>query len=164
MSSNFTYQWHGLGDISRQSYTCGYCGKDVAPNHAYYTEHARGAPASIYICPHCQCPTFFGADKKQTPGVRTGREVGGITDEGVRLLYDEARDCAAAGCHTAAVLVCRKLLMHIATAHGAGEGLKFIEYVDYLRAKGFIPPNGDKWVDKIRTSGNEATHEIRIMV
>ena len=54
--------------------------------------------------------------------------------------------------------------LHIAVAHGAGEGLKFIEYVDYLRAKGFIPPNGDKWVDKIRTSGNEATHEIRIMV
>ena len=55
------------------------------------------------------------------------------------------------------------MLMNIAVAQGAGEGLKFIEYVEYLAANGFIPPNGRAWVDHIRRKGNEATHEIALM-
>ena len=53
--------------------------------------------------------------------------------------------------------------MNIAVHQGAGAGLKFIEYVDYLASKGFIPPNGKTWVDHIRKRGNEATHEIALM-
>lgn len=53
--------------------------------------------------------------------------------------------------------------MNIAVANGAHEGLKFIQYVDYLAEKGFVPPNGKEWVDHIRCKGNEATHEIKIM-
>ncbi len=53
--------------------------------------------------------------------------------------------------------------MNIAVQQGAKEGLKFIEYVEYLAANGFIPPNGRGWVDHIRKKGNEATHEISLM-
>jgi len=56
------------------------------------------------------------------------------------------------------------MLMNIAVQQGATEGLKFIEYVSYLADKGFVPPNGKHWVDHIRKKGNEATHEIAIMV
>lgn len=55
------------------------------------------------------------------------------------------------------------MLMNIAVHQGAEEGLKFIQYVDYLADKGFVPPNGKHWVDHIRKKGNEATHEIAIM-
>ena len=54
--------------------------------------------------------------------------------------------------------------MNIAVQQGATEGLKFIEYVDFLAANGFIPPNGKGWVDHIRKKGHEATHEIALMV
>jgi hypothetical protein len=64
---------------------------------------------------------------------------------------------------TAAVLACRKLLMHIAVDKGASEGKPFIEYVEYLSNKGYVPPNGKVWVDHIRGKGNEANHEIKIM-
>jgi uncharacterized GH25 family protein len=53
--------------------------------------------------------------------------------------------------------------MNLAVQHGAGEGKGFTEYIDFLDAKGYVPPNGKVWVDRIRTKGNEATHEIRLI-
>jgi Domain of unknown function (DUF4145) len=53
--------------------------------------------------------------------------------------------------------------MNIAVAQGASEGLRFIEYVEYLANAGYVPPNGKPWVDHIRKKGNEATHEIALM-
>lgn len=65
--------------------------------------------------------------------------------------------------YTAAVMCCRKLLMNIAVARGAKEGLQFWQYVNYLSEQGFVPPNGKEWVDQIRKKGNEATHVIALM-
>ena len=53
--------------------------------------------------------------------------------------------------------------MHIAVAQQAAAGKSFVEYVEYLADKGYVPPNGRGWVDHIRTKGNEANHEIRLM-
>jgi hypothetical protein len=64
---------------------------------------------------------------------------------------------------TGAVLLCRKILMNVAVSKGAAEGEQFIKYVEYLDAKGYVPPDGKKWVDHIRQKGNEATHEIKRM-
>jgi hypothetical protein len=65
--------------------------------------------------------------------------------------------------YTASILCSRKLLMNIAVSKGAAEGLKFIQYVDYLADNGYLPPDGKQWVDEIRKIGNVATHEINIM-
>jgi hypothetical protein len=78
-------------------------------------------------------------------------------------LYQEARDSAAAGAYTGAVLLCRKMLMNIAVNQGAQENQSFQEYVKYLAGNNYIPPHGQGWVDYIRTRGNEATHEIALM-
>jgi hypothetical protein len=77
-------------------------------------------------------------------------------------LYEEARKTARFA-PTSSALCSRKLLMHIAVSVGAAPGLKFIEYVDFLANNGYLPPNGKGWVDIIRKTGNEATHEIRIV-
>ncbi len=53
--------------------------------------------------------------------------------------------------------------MSIAVAQGAKEGESFLAYVDDLAARGYVPPNGKAWVDHIRTKGNEANHEIKLM-
>ena len=52
--------------------------------------------------------------------------------------------------------------MHIAVAKGAPVGKNFIEYVEYLTANHYVPPDAKGWVDHIRTKGNEANHEIVI--
>ena len=41
--------------------------------------------------------------------------------------------------------------------------MQFIEYVQFLSDKNYIPPDARAWVDHIRKKGNEANHEIVIM-
>ncbi|MBV9068373.1 MAG: DUF4145 domain-containing protein [Acidobacteria bacterium] len=118
-------------------------------------------PVTLQLCPNCMYPTFFGVDQ-QIPDVAPGEEVQGLPAD-VENLYREARNCVAASAYTGAVLCARKLLMSIAVAQGDQPGKNFFEYVEFLANKGFVPPNGRGWVDHIRSKGNEATHEIRMM-
>ncbi len=158
------YDWNNPTSISRTTYTCGHCGNKVGPNLGYYgSVQPGGVQVFIYICPTCNKPTFFDEEKTQLPNVRLGRDVSGITDAGVEKLYNEARDCTATGAHTAAVLLCRKILMNIAVQHGAKEGESFVSYINHLEQSGYVPPNGKEWVDRIRQKGNEANHEIALM-
>lgn len=166
-----SYVWNNTVTFTRKSYTCGHCGNRVGPDKGYTCslttvpgeKQVGGRAASIYICPHCTKPTFFDIDGKQLPGVRIGNDVAGITNEGVGTLYNEAGDCTALGAHTAPVLICRKILMNLAVHKGASEGKSFLDYVEYLAGKGYVPPDGKQWVDVIRSKGNEANHEIRVM-
>ena len=60
-------------------------------------------------------------------------------------------------------MLCRKLLMNIAVQKGAEKNLTFAAYVNFLEAKGYVPPDGKEWVEVIRKKGNEANHEIELM-
>lgn len=158
------FDWHSPQQVGRKTYTCGFCGDKVGPDRAYFAKvHPGGRTACVYICPSCTLPTFIDDDVGQIPAPRLGRTVKGITDSGVESLYNEARDCTSVGSYTAAVLLCRKILMNIAVQHGAEAGKSFVSYVDYLEQNGYVPPNGKDWVDLIRKKGNEATHEIALM-
>jgi hypothetical protein len=160
------WNWVSVGPQGNKSYTCGFCGSKVAPHLGYTAHYSGGNPnfkLFIYICPNCEKPTFFDLDKKQTPSIRIGNDVQGITDSGVAALYNQARDCTSLGAYTAATLLCRKILMNLAVQHGDAPGKSFVEYIDYLDTKGYVPPNGKAWVDRIRSKGNEATHEIRLI-
>jgi DNA-directed RNA polymerase subunit RPC12/RpoP len=155
-------QWHNITTLSSKSYVCGYCGNALASEKAYYATSAtrNGTVASIYICHHCSKPTFFEVDSGiQVPGSRIGDDVNGINDAAVLRLYEEARDAYAVNAFTASVLSCRKLLMHVAVSKGAMENQSFIEYVEFLSSKGYVPPDAKVWVDHIRTKGNEANHQ-----
>lgn len=150
--------WHNVGTINSHQYTCGWCGYSVASVTGY---HYPKTNRRIYICPNCSEPTYFD-EGQQIPGVATGDEVKNLPVD-IEALYREARNCAAASCDTASVLICRKLLMNIAVNHGANPGGTFISYIEHLSDSGFVPPNGKGWVDHIRKKGNEATHEIALM-
>lgn len=67
--------------------------------------------------------------------------------------------------HTAATLACRKIVMHVAVdqIEAAESGMAFVQYVELLFASGYITPSGKVWVDHIRTTANEANHEIVLM-
>ncbi|SRR6266513_1420834 len=151
--------WANLTTTNPKQYVCGYCGRSVASNQAFFS---NSSPQKfIYSCPNCNQPTYFDG-QNQVPGVAPGNEVEHLPKE-VAALYREARNAVSVSAHTAAVLACRKLLMHIAVEQGAKAGDSFLSYVDYLANKGFVPPNGRGWVDHIRNKGNEANHEIKLM-
>src|ERR1700688_3157952 len=92
--------------------------------------------AHLYVCQQCGCPTFLPTGGAQVPGSPCGDQVADINDKGVSDLYDEARRCTANNAFTAAVLACRKLLMHIAVAKGAKEGGTLSATLHTFRIKG----------------------------
>ncbi|MDD5711827.1 MAG: DUF4145 domain-containing protein [Smithellaceae bacterium] len=157
--------WRNVETIRSRSFVCGHCGSPIASEKGYAAYYPDSSPnrAAIMICHRCQYPTFFDEGGNQTPGITFGQPVSEITDKAIAAIYDEARKATGAGCYSAAVLACRKLLMHIAVVKGAEEGLSFIAYVEYLSDKNYIPPDAKGWVDHIRKKGNEANHELTIM-
>lgn len=94
-----------------------------------------------------------------SPATLGGEPVEGLPED-VGRAYREARGCLAVGAFTACELMCRKILMHVAVAKGAGEDQSFASYVTYLRNEGHITAAMVPWVDEIRNRGNVATHEI----
>ena len=163
--------WEGVRNLSSRSYVCGYCDNPLASEKGFTAtctfSTLRGDSVQnygvIYICHHCNNPTFFDTDSNQFPGTSFGKSVDYIPSKEVTLLYNEARDCMKVNAYTASVMCCRKLLMNIAVDRGANLGLKYVQYVDYLADKGFVPPNGKGWVEHIKNKGNEANHEIVTM-
>jgi hypothetical protein len=157
--------WTNIEGIPSKSYTCGYCGNPLASEKGWMARitGVNQIVAFIYVCHFCSKPTFIDQDNKQWPGVTFGQVVNDIPDKSIQDLYEEARQTTGVGSYTAAVLSCRKLLMHIAVSKGAPAGHNFIKYVEYLADNHFVPPDAKEWVDLIRKKGNEANHEIVIM-
>jgi hypothetical protein len=156
---NKRIQWESIGNYHSKSYVCGYCNRPLASERGFNTKQN----ASTYICHRCDRPTFFDVDGDQIPGVKYGKSVNEISDKKILKLYEEARDCTGFGAHTAAILCCRKLLMHIAVSKKAEKGKSFAYYVKYLAENNFVPAGGEKWINYIKNRGNEANHEINIM-
>ncbi len=153
-------RWINDGDITSKAFICGFCSHNIASAKGYRCD---GFNYMIYICPHCERPTFFDfAINKQVPDLAPGRKVDSLPTT-IEVLYNEARNCISVSAYTSSVLASRKLLMNIAVEQGAEEGKSFFHYVEYLADNGYVPPNGRGWVDHIRTRGNEATHEIVVM-
>ena len=161
--ADLLYTWQNVNVIISRKYTCWYCGNSLASDKGWQGVVAAGVFGHVCICHYCSRPTFIDHANEQHPGAVFGNVVTDIPDKNVEDLYNEARNCVSAGAHTAAVLACRKLLMHIAVSKGAPENQAFVTYVEYLADKHYIPPDAKEWVDHIREKGNEANHEIAIM-
>jgi hypothetical protein len=158
-------QWLHASQIQSADWDCGYCGNRVSSNSGWTASAAdrdKMPVGFVRICPGCTAPTFFDRGGNVYPAAQPGKSVERLPDE-IRMLYEEARRSASATAYTSAVLVCRKILMHIAVEEGAKPGGSFLSYIEDLSDKGFIPPHGKAWVDYVRTRGNEANHEIVIM-
>ena len=151
-------EWTQLHALDSKSYTCGYCGQITGTSHGYY--HRTVAPR-IYICTFCGNPTYFNHDM-QIPGSQLGREIKKLPPD-ISQIYNEVRDSIKNRNFTGAELLGRKLIMHLAVDKaGAPSGRSFMEYVQHLKDSGYIPPNGDKWLEYVRKLGNEQNHEIKI--
>ena len=98
----------------------------------------------------------------QIPGQAPGGPIEYLPEQ-VDKLYAEARGAMAANAPTVAVLGFRKLLMHVAVEKGASAGDSFQNYVSYLDTQHLVPAGAKEWIDHIRTRGNEANHEIKMM-
>jgi hypothetical protein len=155
------FSWHKaerVADNLRRSWVCGYCGDKVGSNYGYIV---TTLDACCLICPTCSRPSLFIKDLGPFPQPMAGSAVVHLPKD-VEGLYEEARRCISVA-PTGCVLLCRKILMHVAVEKGGKEGARFIEYVEHLEDARHIPAGGKGWVDYVRTKGNEANHEILVM-
>jgi hypothetical protein len=151
--------WKNLMLINSKQFKCGYCNSIVATKVGYISSNDR----AIYICPHCDKPTFF-EDYYLNNGIPSslyGENIKKLPDN-ISSIYDQARSSFSVKAYSGSVMLCRKLIMNVAVDHGAKKGLNFVEYVDYLDKEGYIPRNSKEWVNEIRKQGNIENHEIEL--
>lgn len=167
-------QWQSTQELPSMEYVCWYCNADISSNKGYqlkavgfgwsedpYRDMATLPDvfrSGIYICHRCGFPTFV-FNNSQIPGIPYGKTFSYVPKT-INTIYDEARDCYGVNAYTATVLLCRKILMHIAVEEGAKENKPFVYYVDYLRDNNLITSTSFGWVDKIRQFGNKANHDL----
>ena len=161
------FTWHDAISIESLSYSCGWCGNQVACTHGWiglpdaYDDHMR-----IYVCSHCTQPTIFKFDMGghkllSLPAPNVAKKIKGMPDK-VKQAYVEACKCLAQDAPTTAVMMCRKLLVYVAVQEGAERDLDgYVPYVNFLKEKGHVPPNAHKMVDLVRKIGNDANHELK---
>lgn len=146
----------GTTDDAWYTYTCGHCGTRVSGAVVAYST-VPGTTRWLW-CPHCYGASVY-TNGTVFPGVVFGPSLKGLPKE-VEQAYQEARACMSVNAFTAAELICRKILMHVAVNKGAKEGEPFTVYLGYLESQGYVTPPMKKWVDLIRQHGNESTHKL----
>jgi Domain of unknown function (DUF4145) len=164
------HTWSNAQPIPGATFECPHCGTTATPLGVAVsnqvldrTNRAQRSQTQIFACPACTYPTIFiGAEQRYILGQNLGKPVRNLP-ENLVMLYKEATNAASVGAYTACAMVARKILMNLAVLEGATENKTFKNYVDYLSENGFVPKKGQPWVDKIRTKGNEATHEIELI-
>lgn len=156
-------RWPNAREIPSRTYTCGYCGNELASNRGFLGVGPvfQERVAAVYICHNCKRPTYIHFDGRQAPAPMIGDDVEHLSGP-VATLYWEARVSASRGANTAAAMCCRKLLLNVAAALAEDdfEPGSFKQAVDWLEEEGHIPEKGKRWVERIRKVGNEANHEI----
>lgn len=154
------------------NYHCGYCGTKVSTilgleRPAQY----QGVDArwDVRYCTHCYYATnlvvFCGDIRYQNPKPRLGesfRHPKNNEDVSIIInLYNEARSSMTQDCPSCAVLMFRKLLMHIAVQKQAKKDCSFQQYCDYLKNTNVVGKPQYDMLDRIKNAGNAENHEIR---
>jgi len=140
-------------------------------------------------CPHCANPTMVAiAVYDLSPGIVWMRcpscGAGSVYQQGelspsskpLRVpaglpavdaaIWAEVRTCLGVGANAAAVMLCRKLLFHIAVGNGLPEkddrdrAPSFYSAIEHLQQQEIITRKMRPWVDRIKDVGNDANHEV----
>lgn len=170
---------------------CGSCGREVGLIELKaYTNNAYAQPYQIddfevYMCPRCHSGCVLnmkleyrlGKTNQEvemlqrsvvnnsemytlSPGPMPMPKIANLPDD-VEGAWDEVLNAGRGDAWTAAELMCRKILMHIAVDQfEMEEGKAFVAYVKKFEEEGFFPRMMHPVIDGIRERGNRATHDL----
>ena len=94
------------------------------------------------------------------PAAPAGRNVAGLPSD-VEEAWREGRIAHNVAAYTAAEMMFRKILMHVAVDKAdAAEGATFAHYVDALDQAGYVTTGMRGVVDQVRQRGNAANHDL----
>ncbi len=159
--------WNNPNEIGTgvaHNFECGHCGSTAGPSRGYnFAPTASVHEAILLICPVCNRPSFLASGLgEQTPGPLPGQAVDGIDDVDVAALYTEAQRAISVGAPSAAVLVSRKILMHLAVSNGAKENQGFTYYAQFLSDEGVVGKPFADVLEHIKDQGNKENHELEV--
>lgn len=161
--------------IATRSFVCGWCGRSVSSQigiskyeTSYPTIGSLSSPRvfsrDIRICVGCSMATTF-IDKEQFPepllGERFNSKNSGTDVSLIVELYNEACTALSQRSSSCAVLMFRKLLMHVAVEQGAAADLSFAKHVEFLKDNHVVGKPQHPLLDRIRKSGNDENHKIQ---
>ena len=158
----YVWQSRGSNDEPTQECTCPHCNLKIAGKKHLIIRRSGSLEYYVIECPSCGKPTIYKFPEGLTyPCAKSLRTVNHLSEH-IKAVYDEVCNAIGAGCYTAAVILARTAIMHIAVEHGAEGNKSFQYYVNFLQEKGFVPPNANAWIDAIRKMANKSVHELEI--
>lgn len=152
-------QWNNISKINSKSFICWNCNKEVASENVYFSYSRPRNRSHIYICHFCNAPTIIDDESKLVLLPLPGKEIKKLPGN-LEIIYSEIRKCMQSRCFNGAIMLMRKLIMHIAVEEGGEEGKSFAEYVDFLCDNNIVPKKSKNKADSVRTLGNSTNHEI----
>ena len=138
------------------SFTCAHCSSKVSGAVVATADHNR---IKWLQCPSCGNGSVHMREGFIYQSAQFGPDVQGLPND-VAEAFGESRRCMSVNAFTAAELLCRKILMHVAVDKGATEGDTFAAYLLFLETHGYVTPPMKEWVNLIRKHGNASTHKL----
>ena len=138
-------------------FSCGHCDAFICVQKGIIYSASN---YHITQCFKCGLPTIFTTNNKKYPPTRLPTTVKGLPDD-IDKVYKEIKDCLTVGAWTATNMLARKLLMNVAVDKGADPNQKFFYYVDWMDSSEWNTTGLKLGLDRIRSKGNEANHEIK---
>src|SRR5947209_7271488 len=138
---NLRFNWNKPDTFRALEFVCCHCGRLVSSDGGYsgIEETNNLHQIRIFICPNCRLPnTFRGSVSpgdptfrwtERSPSPPFGEKILDLPPD-INTVYEEARRCITVDAFSAAVMLCRKLLMHIAVERGDAAGKSYQAYVD----------------------------------
>lgn len=146
-------------------------GEELHSYEAYDPEQGPPIKYSFLKCPKCWAPFLvfqenYGDGWDDDPYrifPPQDKRVNPSFPEPIKNAYQEALACFKSKAFTATLIMCRKTLEGICSAHGItvknlGESLK------EMKINGIIENKLFEWAEALRISGNEAAHDVNITV
>jgi hypothetical protein len=147
--------------------------------HEFEDEKKHSKARVILVsCPRCHSPMLayqesgFGWDipagefgpKPERIFPARERDLHPSVPKPIQQAFTEARTCFRAKVFTAAAIMCRKTLEGICSEHGVKSSGTLAAQLKKLKEIGVIENRLFEWVDELRTMGNDAAHDIKVVV
>jgi hypothetical protein len=147
---------------SPNSITCGHCGLKVSAIVVARGEqqHEQAAGVLWLLCPNCRDGSVHSKSGAVWPVAPVVTPIDNLPFD-VTTAWKEAQSSHAVAAYTAAEMMCRKILMHLAVDVAEGQaGGTFKSFIEDLDKAGYISTGLKPAIEKVKDRGNIANHDL----